>query len=781
MFVVLGFIRTFAPQFRIVLNKMRFLKLLLLLVISLLPAAAVAQDAHIVGHVVDQATGEHMPFVSVQLKGTNYGGLTDETGHYFVKNLPVGYCTVVYSCVGYETEERRVEIKANRTLEINIALRDESYMMDGVVVTANKYETKKKETATIVNVIPPVLFESTNSHCMADVLGYQTGLRVEQTCSNCGVPSLRINGLEGQYSQILMDSRPIFSSLASVYGLEQIPAGMVDRVEVIRGGGSALYGANAIAGVVNIITKEPTRNFVNVNHTSSYLERGAYDINTSLNASVVTDNQKAGFFLFAVQRNRKQYDRDDDGFSDIPLLNSTTAGFRSFFRTSSYSKLTAEYHHVSEYRRGGCNVDLPPHETDLAEQLRHNIDAGSLRWDWYNKDNTHYVQLYGSAQNIGRESYFGTNKNPNAYGRTNDVTAMGGAQYRYSYPFVSTLTGDLSVGAEYTYNRLHDKMLGYGRDMVQEVNIYGGYLQNEWKNDKVSLLIGARLEKHNLLSSPVFSPRANVRYSPISDIVLRLSYASGYRAPQAYDEDLHVGAVGGEVSLISLAPDLKPEYSHSLSASADLYHRFGRWDTNLTIEGFYTRLNDVFALVENGHDAQGNLLLTRVNSSGAQVAGVNIEAKAGYRKMVMLQGGYTLQSSRYREDFAWSENPAIAPQRRMFRTPDQYGYFLVSYSPHHDFTIAVNGKATGSMLVQHFAGYVPEDEEVVTDAFFEMGVKLSYNIHLYKHYNMELSCGVKNLLNQFQPDLDKGKDRDAAYIYGPALPRTWFFGLNLKL
>ena len=89
----------------------------------------------------------------------------------------------------------------------------------------------------------------------------------------------------------------------------------------------------------------------------------------------------------------------------------------------------------------------------------------------------------------------------------------------------------------------------------------------------------------------------------------------------------------------------------------------------------------MFALVENGHDAQGNLLLTRVNSSGAQVAGVNIEAKAGYRKMVMLQGGYTLQSSRYREDFAWSENPAIAPQRRMFRTPDQYGYFLVSYTP----------------------------------------------------------------------------------------------------
>lgn len=324
-------------------------------------------------------------------------------------------------------------------------------------------------------------------------------------------------------------------------------------------------------------------------------------------------------------------------------------------------------------------------------------------------------------------------------------------------------------------------MLGYGRDMVQQVNIGGAYVQNEWKNSTWSMLVGMRLEKHNLLDNPVFSPRVNLRYSPHRDAIFRLTYAAGYRAPQAYDEDLHVGAVGGEVSLISLADDLKPEYSHSVSGSADLYRRFGAWDTNLTLEGFYTRLNDVFSLVENGHDNQGNLLLTRVNSGDAYVAGVNIEAKAGYGKLLLLQGGYTLQRSRYTDDVAWSENPNIAPQRRMFRTPDHYGYFLASCTPLHDFTIAVNGKLTGSMLVQHYAGYVDEDEEVETDGFFELGIKLSKEFHLFKHYTLELSGGVKNLLNQFQPDLDKGMDRDAAYIYGPALPRTWFLGLNLKL
>ncbi len=755
-------------------------KRVLMMMAVMAPLFVWAQDAHVVGHVSDE-NNNPMQFVTIQVKDTSLGGLTDETGHYYLKDLPVGKKTLIYSSVGYVSEERTVDLVHNTTVEVNVVLREETFMMNGVVVTSNKYATKRKESANIVNVVPPALFENTNANCTADVLSFQTGLRVEQTCSNCGVPQLRINGMEGQYSQILMDSRPIFSSLASVYGLEQVPAGMVDRIEVIRGGGSALYGANAIAGVVNIITKEPTRNFANVNHTSSYLESGGYDINTSLNASLVTDNQKAGLFLFAVQRNRKQYDRDDDGFSDIPLLNSTTVGFRSYFRTADYSRLTLEYHHVGEYRRGGCDVDLPPHETDLAEQLRHSIDAGSLSWDYHSLDNKHYLQLYGSLQNISRESYFGTGKNPDAYGRTSDVTAVGGAQYRYHYPFVSSLTGDLSVGGEYSYNRLHDRMLGYNRDLLQEVNITGGYVQNEWKNKQFSFLLGARLEKHNLLDNLVFSPRANLRYTPFDDLILRLTYASGYRAPQAYDEDLHVGAVGGEVSLISLAEDLKPEYSHSISGSADFYHRFGNWDTNFTLEGFYTRLTDVFSLVENGHDNLGNLLLTRINSSGAYVMGVNLEAKLAYRKLFIMQGGYTLQRSRYTEDFTWSENTNIAPQRRMFRTPDQYGYFLATLSPFHDFSIAVNGKITGDMLLQHYAGYIAEDEETLSDTFFELGVKVSKEFHLYKHYTLELSGGVKNLLNQFQKDLDRGMDRDASYIYGPALPRTWFVGLNLKL
>lgn len=753
-------------------------------------------DAHIAGHVLDAHTQEHLSFVNVQIKGTSMGCLTDESGHYYLKNLPEGKHTIIFSMMGYETLEKSVVLHRDTLIEINVAISEKSFLMDNVVVTANKYATKQKEVATIVNVISPLIIESTTSNSMADVLNFQTGLRVEETCSNCGVPQIRINGLEGQYTQILMDSRPIFSSLASVYGLEQLPAGMVDRIEVIRGGGSALYGANAIAGVVNIITKEPTRNFFNISNSSAFTQQGNYDINTSMNASVVSENQKAGIYLFGVQRNRQQYDRDDDGFSDIPLLQSTTAGFRSFFKTSDYSKITAEYHHTTEYRRGGNGIDsLQPHESLLCEQLRHNIDAATAKWDFFSQDSKHFLSAYTSFQHIARNSYFGTNKNPNAYGKSTDLVSVTGAQYRFSYPCGIT-NADLSAGVEYSYNQLRDQILGYGRNTLQKVHLGGGYVQNEWKTTAWSVLVGGRLEQHSLLNKPVFSPRANARWSPIvngkstfpsgqvvglTDLILRFSYASGYRAPQIYEEDLHVGAVGGEVSLISLDEDLRPEYSHSISGSVDMYKRFGKWDMNLTVEGFFTQLNDVFTLVENGHDAMGNLLLTRTNASGARVSGVNLEAKFSYGHLLNFQAGYTYNHSRYIEPEQWSENPNIAPQRRMFRTPEHYGYFLLNIEPIKHFHILTNGKVTGLMLVQHFAGYIPEDEEVTTPTFFEWDFKLCYDIPIYKHCTLEINVGVKNILDHFQRDLDQGKDRDAGFIYGPATPRTFFAGINLKI
>jgi len=735
-------------------------------------------DAHLTGHVLDEKTGEHLPFVNVQVKGTNIGTVTDESGHYFLKDLPIGKQTIVFSYVGYETLELPVTMVEDKTIELKAVIREVSQQLNSVVVTANRYATKRQEAATIVNVLSPELFETTAVSCVADALCFQPGLRVENTCSNCGKTDLRINGLQGQYTQILMDSRPVFSSMASVYGLEQVPAAMIDRIEVMRGGGSAVYGANAIAGVVNIITKEPVRNFVNIANISNINEHAGYDINTDLNASVMSENRKIGAYLFATHRTRSAYDRDCDGFSEVPQLRTTTAGTRLFFKTSAYSKITAEYHHTTDFRRGGNNRDEEPHKADIAEQLRHNIDAGSLAFDWYSEDCRHFVSAYSALQHIGRESYFGAGRDTSAYGRSSDLTANVGLQYRFSYP-CGLMNGDLTVGAEYNHNGLHDRMLGYNRDITQKVHIVGAYAQNEWKNDAWSVLVGARLEKHNLLVKPVVNPRLTVRYTPLEGLVFRAGYSSGYRAPQAYDEDLHVAAVGGNVSLITLDPNLKPEYSHSATLSADWYHQFGKWELNLTAEGFYTYLQDVFFLREEGTDAMGNILFTRTNAPGAWVGGMNLEGKIAYGQWFTFQVGYTFQQSRYTVAQQWSQT--VAPQKRMLHTPDNYGYLLLDIHPLKDFTISINGKATGSMLVPHLAGFVPADEEVKTPSFWDLGLRLAYDVHLYKHYCLEISCGIKNILDQYQRDIDQGEFRDANYIYGPTVPRTYFAGLALKL
>lgn len=754
---------------------------LLLCIVSYNPAVSAVpkSDAHITGHIIDAQTREHIPYASIALKGRPVGVMSDHSGHFLLKNMPVGKQTLVVSFVGYKNVEQEVEVIPNKTIEVKFALETTATQMDEIVISGSRNETKKQESATIVNVIPSKLFARTASNNVAEVLNFQPGLRVEYNCSNCGVPQLRINGLEGRYSQILLDSRPIFSSLATVYGLEQLPAGMIERIEVVRGGGSALFGSNAIAGVVNIITKDPVRNSATLSNQTSFMRSNTVDVNTTLNASVVSDDYRTGAYIFGMVKDRDSYDRNGDGFSEVPQLKSETIGFRGFHKLSQNTRLTAEYHHMREFRRGGDMMEQPPHEANIAEQLQHGINGGGLQYEAWSSDYHNRLSIYSSAQSIQRQSYFGTSQNLNAYGRTKDVTAVLGAQFMHEFHELIFLPAQFTLGSEYTYNHLNDKMLGYNRIIDQKSITMGAFAQNEWKNERWGLLLGVRLDKHNKVNSAILSPRANIRYTPGKAVALRMSYSSGYRAPQAYEEDLHVAAVGGDVAIISVAPDLRPEYSKSYSGSIDIYQQWGQLETNLLIEGFYTRLDDVFTLVEKGHDTDGNLLLERQNASGANISGVNLDLKLGFTRKWILDAGFTFQSSRYHDVFQWS-NQVIA-HKKMLRSPDQYGFVSLTYAPNTALSLASNINYTGSMLVPHYAGVLPQDELVKTPAFTDIGLLCKYNFPISEAVDIELSGGVKNILDSFQKDIDTGVNRDAGFIYGPVFPRTIHCGIKFLL
>ena len=760
---------------------MKFIYKGIFFIILLCPNALLAtdtdRDANIFGHVIDAATGEHLSDVTILVKGTSIGIMTDATGHYFLKDLPVGKITVTASMVGYATVEKSVTLEDDKTVEINFEIEEKSLSLDEVLVSATRNEDRKQATGVIVNVISAKLFETVSSSNLSETMNFLPGLRLETNCSNCGMTQLRINGLEGQYSQILMDGRPIFSSLATVYGIEQLPVSMIERVEVVRGGGSALFGSNAIGGVVNIITKEPLRNSLTLSNSTNIFGDGKTDVNTSINGSFVTDDHRAGVYIFGTLKDRTPYDRNGDEFSDIPKIKSETLGFKGYYRTGTYSKITAEYHRIHEMRRGGNNFDKPPHEADIAEYLNSNINGGGLRFDLFSPDYAHRLLVYASAQDIKRDSYFASEINTNNYGNTFDRTLVAGTQYTYAFDNLWFMPAELTGGVEYSINSLNDKYVSLNRAIDQTGKVFGGFVQNEWKSEHFGILISTRLDKHNMMDKPVLSPRGTLRYNLSDNVNFRASYSSGYRAPQAYNEDMHIEAVNGTLSLIELDENLKPEYSHSISASADLYHSFGRMHGNLLVEGFHTILNDVFTLEKTGDDSQGNIIYVRRNAAGARVSGINMEAKLVMPGVFDFQLGYTVQQSRYRSQEQWSSNLPV--QKRMFRAPDSYGYFMSNFDLSRSWKVSLFGNHTGSMLVKHT--YNDIDMEKNTCDFFDVGIKLAHHFHLGKSSEIEINGGVKNIFDSFQPDPDFGQNKDSSYIYGPAFPRVFFAGLKFSM
>lgn len=795
-------------------------------------------DANIKGTVVDSKTQQPLSHASVLVVGTVITTTTDADGHYSLKNLPVGKVKIEVRSAGYRTLRQEVTTERNYTTETNFELTADEIALDEVVVSANRSLTLRRESPVIVNVLDTKLFESTHSTTLAQGLNFQPGVRTEDNCTNCGFSQVRINGLDGHYSQILVDSRPVFTALQGVYGLEQIPANMVERVEIVRGGGSALFGASAIGGTINIITKEPSENSVELAHTITGATNGstAFDNNTTGNVSVVTTNGRAGFYLYAQSRHRSAYDRDGDGYTDLPTLDNKTLGLSTFLRLTDYSKVTLKYHGLKEFRRGGNNLFLPPHEANIAEQIEHTINGGSLAYDLFNPNGKGHFSAYASFQNVDRKSYYGglgelasaaegqkalneayklglsldmseedAAKLPNdqqeilanaqaydkaqrAYNVTHNINYIAGAQYVHNFDRLLFMPADLTVGAEYSFDRIKDRSLGYNSLLEQRVRISSAFVQNEWKNAHWGLLLGGRLDKHNLISHLIFSPRVNLRYNPTPNANLRLTYAGGFRAPQAFDEDLHTKISDGDRVKIALAKDLKEERSHSFSASADLYKSFGTVQTNLLIEGFYTRLNNMFATRKLADDVviDGARVEERYNSNGATVFGLNLEGKVSLSSLAQLQAGFTWQNSRYRNAEEWDDDAAdeFKTTKRLLRTPDTYGYFTLNVRPMIDFNVSLSGVYTGRMFVGHPKGGSErtKDFSIIerTPSFLTLNLKLAYDFYLYNQVKLQASAGVQNLLDAYQKDLDKGPSRASDYVYGPTQPRSLFLGVKIS-
>ncbi len=781
------------------------LTLIFFLFLQISYAQKTKTDANVVGHVIN-TEGDHIPFATVIVVGTTIGTTTGESGHYRLINLPEGSLVIQAKSLGYKPKEAEVVLKSGETKVVKFELEKDVLGLEEVVVTANRNETNRKESSVIVNTITPKVFNITQSVTLSEGLNFCSGLRMESNCQNCGFSQVRMNGMEGPYSQILINSRPVFSGLAAVYGLELIPSNMIERVEVVRGGGSALYGSNAIAGTINLILRDPINNSYEFDVGGQLVGVGidnsgkpAKDYNVQFNSSLVGANNKSGISIYGYYRDREPFDANDDGFSELTSINNTTIGSHAYHRIGRKSKLEVDFFNIKEKRRGGNKFDEPPHMAGIAEAVEHNITNGAVTFEQHiGKDDL--LSVYAAGQRINRDSYYGANKSLSDYGNTNDFSYSLGAQYNASFG-----KSKLMAGIEDNGEWLVDKKLAYPdidnasinfddstitiSDMEnvtiadQTVNTLSIFAQYElqWKKLKVSA--GARFDNYNIServsdepdhSNNVISPRLTLKYDFTESLQARVSYSQGYRAPQIFDEDLHIETSGARQVIHKNSPDLQQETSHSYMASVDYNKQLGKTYVGLLLEGFYTQLVDAFTNMFSEPDKNGTVIYTRINADkGAVVKGVNIEMNIVPSTDFSFHGGFTIQSSKYEEAQEFGE-------KNFFRTPNDYGYFTIDWKFLDNMGISASGNYTGKMFVPYFGDQIQDPDEGElreTGSFFDLGIKLRYCIRL-NGSTLKLYTGVKNIFNSYQDDFDRGIDRDPGYIYGPMNPRTIYIGVK---
>lgn len=753
---------------------------LLTSIFALAALVATAQTTFLKGNIIDK-NGEAVESATIMIPKLALKTKADSTGYYELKNIPYGTHQLVVSYIGFNT--RHLQVKANiEALTVDVELASSINTLNSVVVTGTRTNRRRLESPVAVNILDSRTFNITQSNTLADGLCFQPGLRMETDCQTCNYSQLRMNGLGGSYSQVLINSRPVFSSLMSLYGLEQIPANMIDRVEIVRGGGSVLYGSSAIAGTVNILTKEPKKSSFTLSNNSSLIAGKTWDHFFNANLTSVNEAQNAGVSFFASHRDRNSYDANGDGFSEMPMLKNNSFGFNSFFKLTPQDKLEINGWSIYEERKGGNKLDLQADKADQSEYRLHNILVGGFNYEHQSKDKKSSFSIYGSAQNTKRTHYTGIDQ-IDAWGRTKNYSMQGGIQYNYTASNFLGGKNTFTTGFENQYEYTFDEIKVYEYLIDQHVNLLGTFLQSDWEiSNKFTLLSGLRLNKSNRIDKLVLTPRLSTLYKLNAETQLRASYARGFKAPQALETDMHMAFAGGGVSVIKTDSSLKEETSNSFNASLDFNKASEHFIYGFTVDGFFTRLYNTFVLEEVGEDQNGNQQLLRKNGGNSTVQGLTLEGRLNYDQKIQLETGITFQKSAYKEAVSWSSE--LPGTKRYLRSPDLYGYYTLSFWPQNRFNAVLSGVLTGPMKVPHFAGAPGIEEDVLNTSatFLENNLKLSYRFTLKSiKQDLQFNIGVQNMFNQYQNDFDIGKNRDSNYIYGPGRPRTFFMGLKFGL
>lgn len=736
--------------------------------LSLLGAApSLAIDCAQVVRVID-AQSQPVPNAVVSQVGGE-SAATDEQGEVCWSESWQG--TVLVSADGWAAATANITASAAAlTVELVPAFGEE------LVVSATGSAQRLKDLPVHIEAIGRDEIFASAARTLAEAVEYTPGLRIESNCANCNTSQLRLLGLEGPYSQIVVDGQPTVSSLALVYGLEQIPARMLDGIEVLKGSGSAIYGASSIAGTVNLLPHQADHPHIDLELESNSIEGSQSGRGGAARALFDwgTGDGRRSASLYGQRDDVPAVDVDGDGFSEVTDRQLTAFGSRgSLLVLGDSGQLVGDANWTDAERRGGdlVNFDRPPDETLLTEAISTETRAASVRWLHRTSAATDY-RLALSWVDIERDSYYGAGFDPNAFGLSEGTTYVLSAQVDHGHD-----RGTISAGVQADRDELFDEQLGYSRITEQLNESWSLYAQEDRKiGRRMSLLYGARLDDHSAISGQIVSPRAALLFSPRSDLTLRAAYGHGFRPPAVFDEDLHIELVGGGVArVVRPSPDLVEESSRSALLSAEWRPTLGRRGSGaFELALFDTRLDDLFFNREVDDPRTPELELLRVNLDGADVRGMEASATLRFGSVLQVDAGFVAQRARFD-----SPEPDFG-SRNFWRTPESYGNASVRWSATSRIQVFAGALYTGSMDAPHFAGFIAEDRLERTSPFLTFDLNARWSVPLGGERELSIVMGAKNLTNDYQEDLDRGPERDSSYVYGPRFPRQWFLSTGLR-
>lgn len=724
--------------------------------------------------------GKPVEFVNILIVEITQGAITDSLGNYRMENVPIGKFTVQFSGIGFITSKQSVTVTGDT--QLNVDLMEDVALLNEVVVTGTLKEVSKMESSIPVEVYSPTLFRKNPTPNIFEGLSMINGVQPQLNCNVCGTGDIRINGLDGPYTMVLLDGMPIVSSLSTVYGLSGIPNSLVKRIEVVKGPASTLFGSEAVGGLINIITQDAfTAPQFSVDAYSTSVGELNTDIGGVFKAGKASSLLGVNYFRFTNPR-----DINKDNFIDVVLQDRISVFNKWSFKTRSGKQSSIAGRLFYEDRWGG--------ELQWTEALRGSdlVYGESIKTKRFELIGSHPLS---ANKNLTFDYSYNDHNQDSYYGSTSfqaqQKTAF--AQLRWNKLFGKH---EILVGLPYRYIFYDDNTLGTAdgnKNAPGITSLPGLFVQDELKfNKKFTLLAGLRYD-HHIIQGSIITPRLSFKYASHENSVIRLTAGRGFRVVNLFTED-HAALTGArEVVIVN---ELKPENSWNGNLNYVHTFLFAKGFANIDASLFYTHFTN---RIIGDFITDPNKIIYDNLSGYAVSKGVSLNVESQFTSgLNIIMGGTLMEVYQVQDNTSGERIPQVL-------APRFSGTATVSYTlPNSKWLIDLTARINGPM----FMPVLPNDFRSDKSPWVPLlNLQLSRHLHVKKSH-LEIYGGVKNLLNFIpvnpllhpddpfdrpggkyfdnngdpRPDTNpNGYTFDTAYSYAPMQGARAFLGVRFKI